>query len=343
MNRCQRFFSVHLLSHHTLILVFVTSALAVFAYSAKATTIVNDTWQDGTRTDPAAPVYSENGVDSDGDGDIESAWLISNNTGTTTVSQGHMISSPAAGASYFATTYFTPAASPVMLANAGDQLKVTWTFTPTNINNGTAANTSQNLPIALVQTPAASRISADASAPLTTYAGYSIFMNFSAPLGNGSPFQLREWGTTAGPGGVSGALLGTSGNWAAESPNVNGGTATNTGFVSGQQYTFQMTLTRDLTTPSSLDVSASITGGSLNGTGSESISFVDPTPNSFSYDTFAFRPASANGTAASFDTTNFRVDFTAVPEPASVVMMGFSGGALGLLVLGRSRNKIGAC
>src|SRR5689334_3970577 len=42
---------------------------------AHAGVIVNDTWLDGTRTDPAPPTYSENGVDSDGDLNLESAWF----------------------------------------------------------------------------------------------------------------------------------------------------------------------------------------------------------------------------------------------------------------------------
>src|SRR5579871_2585169 len=57
-----------------------------------AVTLVNDTWQDGTRTDPAAPVYSEDGTDSDGDGDLESAWYFTGTSGTSmTASPGHLI------------------------------------------------------------------------------------------------------------------------------------------------------------------------------------------------------------------------------------------------------------
>ena len=36
----------------------LTSLLAIgLAASLRASVLVNDTWQDGTRTDPAAPVY----------------------------------------------------------------------------------------------------------------------------------------------------------------------------------------------------------------------------------------------------------------------------------------------
>ena len=41
--------------------------------------LVNDTWLDGTRTDPASPTYAENngifGGDADLDGNLESAWF----------------------------------------------------------------------------------------------------------------------------------------------------------------------------------------------------------------------------------------------------------------------------
>ena len=43
--------------------------MAVFglALSGQAAVLVNDTWQDGTRTDPVPPTYSENGTDLDSD------------------------------------------------------------------------------------------------------------------------------------------------------------------------------------------------------------------------------------------------------------------------------------
>ena len=45
------------------------------AAAGHAAVLVNDTWQDGTRTDPASPTYSENGTDTDADGNLESAWF----------------------------------------------------------------------------------------------------------------------------------------------------------------------------------------------------------------------------------------------------------------------------
>ncbi|MEI9962606.1 MAG: hypothetical protein WDM76_16265 [Limisphaerales bacterium] len=111
------------------IVVFVLA----FVMCSHAVVLVNDTWQDGMRTDPASPVYSENGTDTDADGDLESAWF--NTGGTLTPSPGHLVGTmPANGTSSASwTTYFTPEASPVTLANAGDALQVTWVFTPTTV------------------------------------------------------------------------------------------------------------------------------------------------------------------------------------------------------------------
>ncbi len=67
--------------------VFFVLGLAVRGH---ATIIVNDTWSDDTRTDPAAPVYSEDGTDTDGDGDIESAWFSSSSSALTVAAPGDL-------------------------------------------------------------------------------------------------------------------------------------------------------------------------------------------------------------------------------------------------------------
>src|SRR5215207_2117284 len=90
------------------------------AGSAHAGIVVNDTWLDGTDSDPATG-HSENGVDADGDGNIESAWFQG---GTGTLDpvgpggplRGNMIASGSTTSSASWTTHFTPEASPVTLA-----------------------------------------------------------------------------------------------------------------------------------------------------------------------------------------------------------------------------------
>jgi len=189
----------------------IVAALALGSVGSKASVIVvNDTWQDSSRTDPASPVYSENGVDSDNDTNIESAWFNAGTSSTMTATQGALTTAAGAAASESMTTFFTPEASPVTLTNAGDAMRVTWVFTPSGVN---LSNTSQNFRLALVKSPTGSRISADASPNSSTYgsagnAAYAMFMNMGQTTGNGNSFQLKKRSVA-----TSSDLLSTSGNW----------------------------------------------------------------------------------------------------------------------------------
>lgn len=290
-----------------------------FATAAQAATLVNDTWRDGTDSDPASPAYSENGVDGDADGDLESAWFQGGGGTLDPTGPGGPLAGTVLTSSSSWTTYFTPEASPVTLANAGDSLTVTWVFTPRNVNAG---NTSQDFRLAVVDSPAAQRVAANAAPGSGAYAGYGMFMNMAPILGNSNPFQLREHDG-------SGALLSGSSNWLAL---ANGAATGSVGYASDTAYTFVMSLTRN--GASGLDVRSTVTGGNIGGTGSIAVAFTDAAP-SFTFDTFAVRPSSASGTAAQFDTSLFRVEFTAIPEPTSLAMCGIA--ALASLLIARRK------
>src|SRR6266404_1124269 len=299
---------------HTLLKVFVVTAMVGISLSSHANVLVNDTWQDGTRTDPtAANGYAENngvvGTDADGDGDLESVWYNAN--GTLTVSTGHLVGTmPGNGTSSASwTTYFTPEATPVTLAGAGDAIKVTWVFTPSGVN-GTSTSGS-GLRLAIVDSPSGARLTGDGSPGSSTYAGYGMFMNMATTLASSSPFQLIK---RVAPG-TSAAFLSSSSSLTWGSLG-NGATSGNTGYASGTQYTFVMTITRNTT--NALDITATMAGGSLNNTGSASVSVTDTTPSSFAYDTYGLRPSSANDSASSFDTTLFKIEFIPGATRASV-------------------------
>lgn len=286
----------------------------MFATSAFGDIVVNDTWRDGTRSDPVVPVYSENGVDVDADGDIESAWFRSGAGTLDPVGNGGPLrgSMPTGGTSSATwMTHFTPEASPVSLA-PGDRMKVTWNFTLSNVNAG---NTSQNFRVALFDSPNGSRATVD---PFTgandAYTGYSMFMNMGPTLGNSSPFQLRERNI------ASGDLLGTSGNWA---NLVNGASSGNAGYAAGTPYSMEWNLLRNLA--GELEISVRMTGGNLNNAGFALASFVDTTPQPFTFDSFAIRPSGATTTAETFDTSLFKVEYIAVPEPASLSALAMVG------------------
>lgn len=280
--------------------------------------IVNDTWLDGTRSDPAAPTYSENGTDTDSDGNLEAAWFLGGGGTLNPLGPGGPLQAVlgATGSSSY-TAYFTPDGSPVELANPGDSLKVKWVFRPLTVN---ASNTSQNFRLAIVDSPNASRLSVDGAPGNGIYTGYGMFMNMAQTLGNGNPFRLMERTNPAS----STALLSSSGEWTGL---ANGATSGNVGYASGVEYTFEMSLTRNAL--NGIDLVSSMTGGNLNGAGFATVSFTDSTPNggSFRFDTFSIRPSDAATTAAQFDTSLFQVDVV-VPEPASGLLI-LSAGLLG--------------
>lgn len=283
---------------HKQFVILPIAALCSVALSSHGANILNDTFADGSHLEQNLPT--------------ESQWFNGGTGATLTPSVGSLLMGvPASSASW--TTYFAAEGSEATLANAGDNLKLTWVFTPANVN---AANTSQNFRLALVNTPGADRLLVDGAPGTAAYAGYGMFMNMAQTLGNANPFRLMERNV------ASGAMLGTSGDWAAL---ANGATSGNIGYASGTQYTFEMSLTRNLL--SGLDFLVTMTGGSLNNSGVASVSFTDPTPNSFSFDTFSLRPSNAATTADSFDTTLVKVELTLVPEPstAALVCLGLVG------------------
>lgn len=295
--------------------------MALMSSLGRSAIVVNDKWADADRTGPASPVYSEYGVDSDNDGDIESAWFNGGTGATSTASAGHLVLAPAAGGASSAsfTTYYTPEATPVTLAAAGDFIHVQWKFTPGNVN---AINTSQNFRLAVVDSGASTRVlsTADNAPSSGAFAGYAMFMNFGQTLNATNSFQLLERNA------ANSDLLGTSGNWTALG---NGAGKNVTGYLNGTLYTYDMTITRN--SLGGVDIVSTMSGAGFNNSGLASVSFTDATPNSFTYDTFGIRPSGALTTADTFDTTQFLVEtntnLAVSPEPASLLAL--AGGLIG--------------
>jgi hypothetical protein len=299
-------------------LLLCSSCLLLVASAAHAQILVNDTWLDGDRTDPASPGYSEYGVDADADGNLESAWYWGGAGSLTPVGpggplRGNLTAGGTSSASW--TTYFTPEATPVTLGGAGNRLTITWVFSLANVN---AQNTSQNFRLALVDTPGANRLAADGNPPDSTFTGYGMFMNMGGTLGRSTPFSLMERSLL-----TTGNLLSSSANWASLGDDGN---TNDPGYANGIQYTFVLSATR--TASGGLELNATMSGGTLGGDGTLEVSFTDATPNTFTFDTFAIRPSGATTTAELFDTTLFRVELSQVPEPAAGTLLG-----LGLLSL----------
>ncbi len=165
--------------------------------------------------------------------------------------------------------------------------------------NSTA--TGQGFRVAVVDSPSGSRVTSETTPGSATYAGYGIFGNIrSGTLGHGNSFAIMERGDKA----TASALLSASGSWASR---ANGAGTSTPGYTEDVPYTFVMTFTR--AEGDTLDISASMTGEGLGVDGEGlSVSYNDPTPDTFTFDTFNTRPQSGNDTATNFITSLFRVE-----------------------------------
>jgi hypothetical protein len=299
----------------------IVVALAI-AHAASAATIVNDTWLDANRTDPAtadpAGPHSENGVDADADGNLESVWYSSPGAALVASAGSLNMDNTNGGAntgSSSYTTFFSPDGSPVTLAQ-GETLKVTWTFTPT----GVSTNTGRGLRVALVNTAEADRRTTDGSPNNSTYTGYRLSLNIAQAL-IANTIELRERTQFA-----SDNLLVNDDRWSGNIASVGADAAV--GMVDGTAYTLEWSIKRTLA--DEMEINATISGGNFAGTGSLALAFTDTTANgdSFTFDTFALRPSSAAATANAFNTTLFRVERIPIPEPGSATLTVAAGLAL---------------
>jgi hypothetical protein len=279
-----------------------------FALSSRGAVIVNDTWIDGNRNTPASPTDSENGTDTDSDGNIESRWANANGTMTVVddlTPGGNQLlrTTVPVGGSASWTTYFAPDATPVTLANAGDKITITWEFTPKLPVSTGAGN--QNMRIAIVDSPAASRLPGDGTPASAAYTGYGIFGNFSQTL-VASPLRLMERVN------ASGNFLSTAGEYA---QLAAAGTAGNTGYAQNTTYTLVFTAQR--TVANALDITVTMSGAGLDSSGAINIAFTDVTPNTFTFDTLGMRPQTGALTSEQFDTSLFKVELTTGCAPGT--------------------------
>ncbi len=307
------------------------AALAVATIGTRApaatiTTLIQDTWQDGDRTTPPAPIYSEAGVDADLDGDLESAWFNGGEGSVMTASPGNLRLDPADAIATW-TTYMSANGTAVNLEQ-NHWVLVTWRFRTGDVNT---SNAEQNFRVAVVNAAPATMLTTDGSPPAGVYAGVAMFGNMAETTGNANAFQLRERDT-----GAAGPLLEDAGAWIPMGGGVDNGLGAGAvGYADDTDYEFTMRIKRNFS--NDLEISMAMTGGNIGGTGRVAVELTDTNPISFSYSTFSIYAGSERSTASFLDTKLFMVEFGQIPEPASSVLAAMSG--LAVVALRRAGRR----
>jgi pectate lyase len=288
----------------------VIAAMVGLALPTHAALYIDDFWSDGTRTDPAAPVYSENGTDADGDGSIESAWFTSS-SGSLVAAISNMTLSVGSSA-VVGLTYFT-SNSPAQLA-VGDTLAATFHLT---FNNVPASNNSQGFRIGIFDfadsTLSPKRVTSDGSISGNNTLGngvngYALFQNMGTAFNSTSPTDIRKRTLIS-----DSRLLGTSSDWTSQGTGP-GSTNGFGGFANGINYTLQITLQR--TGSNSMSVTASW----LNPTNSASLTttVTDSLATNFNFDSIALRPQDNSSSAGTIIFTEARVELIPGATPPSI-------------------------
>lgn len=253
-----------------------------FPVLAATSTIVEDTWSDGTRSDTDLPG--------------ESAWHASS-AASLAAASGTMTGTTSTSSRTWWTHFTTAPAGPVQLGT-GETLKVSVGFIPTGINAG---NTSRGFRAGLFDFSGGTRTTTDGNSPNgTNVAGYMLNLNFAPVFGVNHPLEIRE--RTNLP---SSELMGTSGDYTAL--GSGGGSAGSAGLASGVEYTLEFSVTRT--------ADGAVVTTSILGPDAWSVTHTATTAGDLDrFDTFAIRPANLAQTAASFTFTKFKAEvITAEP------------------------------
>jgi len=276
----------------------IIAALALTSITGiRATTVLDDTFADGTRNNQNLPT--------------DGAWYVSGSSSwtTTTGSMSVAMSSTAIlGVSYFGAN----SSSPVSLA-VGDTLTASIKFTFSGV---AAGNTSGGFKVGLYDFADSTLSPKWATADLssnsgqgTGVAGYALFQSFGTAFNNSSPMDIRKRTTTSDT-----SLLGTSSDYTTLGSGP-GNTSGFGGFVAGTQYLLQLSVLRSNAT------TLVITATWQNVTNPASVltwSVVDTGATSFNFDGIGFRPSAASSTASTIAFNEVKVDVTGAGVPPAV-------------------------
>ena len=271
--------------------IFASILLVVASLPAHATTILDDTFADGTRNNQNLPV--------------ESAWYAS--TGAALAAAPGAMTLTQGSSAILAVTYFTTSANNPVSLNVGDTLSANITFTFTGV---APLNTSQGFRLALCDF-GTNRVSADFSSNSSqggNVPAYALFQNMGLSFNNATPMDVYARTTVSDK-----SLLGTSGDWT--SLAVGPGSTNNfPGFTNNVPYTLQFSIQRT-------DVNAiQVTVTWLNDVSGTTLSttVIDTTATNFNFDGIALRPQSAATSASGIIFNEVQVEYVAAATSPSI-------------------------
>jgi polygalacturonase len=276
------------------------AALFSLALPAHATVLLDQTaWSNANRRTQNLPTTS--------------AWF-SSTTGSLSTSGG-ALRLTVISSSDLAITYFTPLSnSPPVTLNVGDTLTATFKCTFSAIP--TPGTGSVGFKLGLFDFADGSnvplRVSSDSSYSSSTeglsVSGYAIFGKMYQTFGDVSPIDIRKRTTIS-----DGSLLGSSADWTSlAAPNIS--TNGFGGFTNTTQYSLQFVLQRtSLTAMAITETWSNFTDGATL-----SVSTVDSSATSFSFDGIAYRPQSGTTVPLTNLFQEVKIEVTSSPVAPSI-------------------------
>jgi hypothetical protein len=287
-------------------------AVLGMATSVHATTIVDDSWVDGGRT---------NGADS-----LDTAWFTSSTTTGIEVSTGSLGLVTGSSGRGIHTVF------PTQTLSVGDKLVVTYTFaTPATIGAGGGATFKVGVFDTLGRAGLSADISSSSASPSALY-GWGTGATPAGPGTAGLPGYMLDMDVNTGtedlsfrahdPGTVipTGRLLATNTGFAQLSPTGPDGAYT---FAANTSYTGSITITRTDTTTMQLTGAL----GAATHTITDAFDSASFGMLAFWVNSATFGSSSTPGTADNgIDFSNVKIEFVPVPEPSSMALLAIGVG-----------------